>query len=421
MQKKLIAVAVAGLLSGAAFADNVTVYGAVDATYDNVKATGATGGFTGSAAAAANANYQSRGRTTMNSSFIGFKGAESMGNGLTAVFQIESGVNENAGATNTCATNCGISGTSTNGWANRDTMIALAGGFGIVAAGNLTGPARALGAMMDPNSGDTGIGSNAALIGKLGGGAGAGYVDNRFSNTLAYISPTFGGFSAVVAYVPNENRSSNAAGAQPAVDTSAYTVGLNLAMGPVTGGFAWTEIKDKGTAGFGPVSTDTTVAAIAANVPLAVAIDKFTNYRLGVKYDFGMGTVGLLADQTKANVHGLSGLGLSDEVKQTVFYIPVTFTFGQSKIIGQYGQAGKLTNALGDGNEFKARHLMVGYEYALSKRTLLKAVYSQIDNKKLASYDYLYGVSNPNTTATTNGVGAGADPKGISLGIRHSF
>jgi predicted porin len=395
MQKKLIAIAVAGLVSGAAFAaDNVTVYGVVDGTYDNVKATGAT--------TATGLNYQSRGRTTMNSSYIGFKGAESMGNGLTAVFQIESGVGENAGATNTMAA-------STYGWANRDTMAALAGGFGVVAFGNLTGPARALGATMDPNSGDTGIGSNAALIGKLGGGAGASYTDNRFANAIAYISPSMGGATIVFAYVPNENRSATVNGASSATDTSAYTLGVNFAGGPVTAGGAWTEIKDKGTAGFGPVNTNSTVGA--------APIDKYDNYRLAGKFDFGMGTVGLMLDQTKATVHGVSG-----DVKQTVLYVPVTFKVGAGTIIGQFGQAGKLTNPLGaDGNDFKAQHLMIGYEHALSKRTTVKALYSQITNKSLASYDYLYGVSNPNGTGTTNGVGAGADPRGFSVGMRHSF
>jgi predicted porin len=322
-----------------------------------------------------------------------------MGNGLTAVFQIESGVGENAGATNTI-------GASTYGWANRDTMIALAGGFGIVAAGNLTGPARALGASLDPNTGDTGIGSNAALIGKFGGGSGAGYFDNRFSNALAYISPSMGGATVVLAYVPNENRSATTAAGVTAVDTSGYTAGVTYAGGPVTVGGAWTLVKDKGN-GL-TLNTNSTVGA--------APIEKATNIRVGGKFDFGMGTVGLLYDNNKATVHG------AGDVKQTVIYVPVTFTVGQGKIIGQYGVAGKLTNPLGaDGNDFKAQHVMVGYEHTLSKRTIVKALYSQVTNKNLASYDFLYGVSAPNTTGTGLGASAGADPKGFSVGLRHSF
>jgi predicted porin len=391
MQKKLIALAVSGLVSGAAFAQaNVTVYGAMDGTYDNVKATGAT--------AAAGANYETRGRITANSSFIGFKGAETFG-GLTAVFQIESGVGENGGATNTV-------GATSYGWANRDTYVALAGGFGTVAIGTLTAPARAYGAAMDVNAGATGIGSNAALIGKLGGGGGAGYFDQRFANAIAYISPTIGGFSAIVGYVPNENRSSNT-GAGSTVNTSGYTIGLNLAMGPVSANYGWTKLKDKGTVGFGPLNTG--IGAVAA-------IESATNNRLVGKYNFGMGTVGLLLDQSKAHTPG------GTDLKQTVVYVPVTFTVGEGKIIAQYGQAGELkNNAALDGKLYKARHLMVGYEHSLSKRTIVKALYSQITNKDSATYDFLYGVSAPNSTAPSLGVAAGSDPRGFSVGIRHSF
>ena len=57
MQKKLIALAVAGLgLSGAAFAQsNVTVYGIFDASFESVKASGA---------AAAGANRESFSRVS---------------------------------------------------------------------------------------------------------------------------------------------------------------------------------------------------------------------------------------------------------------------------------------------------------------------------------------------------------------------
>lgn len=66
MQKKIIALAVAGLMSGAAFAQsNVTVYGVVDLGQAWVKTDGAV---------AANKDQDSVGRLDNNSSHIGFKG-----------------------------------------------------------------------------------------------------------------------------------------------------------------------------------------------------------------------------------------------------------------------------------------------------------------------------------------------------------
>ena len=144
MQKKLIALAVAGLASTAAFAQsNVTVYGVMDATYDYVGASQST----------AATKVKNDSRVSANSSYLGFKGAEDLGNGLKAVFQIEGNLfNDNAG-----------------GWdgSARDTYVGLTGGFGTVVAGTLTAAARGLGAKVDVNAGSTGIGYQSALYARL--------------------------------------------------------------------------------------------------------------------------------------------------------------------------------------------------------------------------------------------------------------
>ncbi|HEX8964708.1 MAG TPA: porin [Rhodocyclaceae bacterium] len=398
MQKKLIALAIAGL-SGAAFAQsNVTIYGVMDGTYDNVSATGATNGAAGN-------NYQSRGRTTMNSSYVGFKGVESLGNGLAVAFQVETAVGENAGATNTVAG-------STYGWANRDTYVGLAGGFGTIAFGNLTAPARALGAAMDVNSGATGIGANTALLGKFFGGSGAGYFDQRFSNAIAYISPTMGGFSGVLAYVPNENRGKDVASGTAQTNTTGWTLGLNYNNGPIMVGYAWTQIKDADNNNVAGSGLALTTGIGAANIV------KATNNRLAAKYNFGAGTVGLMWDQNKATAAGAAAA----DYKGTGWFLPVTFNVGSGKIIGQYGKVNNPSGTLvAAGTDYSAKQFTLGYEYSMSKRTILKAVYSQITNSTNATYDFLYGVSAPNTTGPGAGVSAGADPRGISIGLRHSF
>jgi predicted porin len=429
MQKKLIAVAVAGLVSGAAFAQsNVTIYGVADATYDNVTATGASNTYDGGEGASSLRGLPNRGRTTFNSSYIGFKGAESLGNGLTAVFQFETGIGENAGAFN-------MNGTpSSYGWANRDTMVAIAGGFGTLAAGNLTGPTRLLGSVMDPNAGATGIGANTALLGKLGGGSGAGYFDQRIANGIAYISPTFGGFYGVIAYAPNENRGYDGDPKNGQPNTSAWTFGGVYGNGPILAGLTYTNVKDANADSDGSGFTPSTALGDAYGGytgagGTATPISKIDNIRAAFKYDFGMATVGIIYDRTKANVSLAGGVSAA----QTVWYIPVTVKLGNGKLIAQYGQAGNVTGSLTDAYNdngwcadssdcnYKAKHFMIGYEYNLSKRTMVKALWSQITNQKDASYDFLYGVSNPNSTSYAAGLNAGADPKGLSVGIRHSF
>jgi predicted porin len=137
MQKKLIALAIAGL-SGAAFAQsNVTIYGVADATFDIINVSG------GSAALSGNTpNFT---RVSTNGSRLGFKGTENLGNGLSALFQFESNANFDSG---------GALGTS------RDSFVGLSGDFGKVILGNLSTPTRAFSALLDVNAGNDGIGTN---------------------------------------------------------------------------------------------------------------------------------------------------------------------------------------------------------------------------------------------------------------------
>jgi len=79
MQKKLIALAVAGLASSAAFAQsNVQIFGTLRPSYDFVSAKDAAGN-----------KISSLSTMNSNSSTIGFKGEEALGNGLKAIFSLE--------------------------------------------------------------------------------------------------------------------------------------------------------------------------------------------------------------------------------------------------------------------------------------------------------------------------------------------
>ncbi|MBP8264975.1 MAG: porin [Zoogloea sp.] len=393
MQKKLIALAVAGLASTGAFAQaNVTVYGVADASFDVVKTSNAA------------SDLGNTTRVSTNSSLIGFKGAEALGNGLTAVFQYESGVGfDNAGALG----------------ATRDSFVGVAGGFGTVVLGNLTGPTRALGGAVDVNVGATGIGANSALLGKLGnnlvnttdsngnyagGGACArsstctSIFDTRWKNAVAYVSPTFAGLSATVAYVANENKTFHNVGVD-AANTTGYDAGLKYANGPV-------------------------MAAVTYNA-VSLGNDAGTNvsdFRVGGVYDFGMASVRALFDRARANHFGGSS------VSQNVFGLGGTFNVTPAgKLLAQAYFARDL-KVDGSSNGFKdtgAKLFEIGYEHSLSKRTMLKAVYAHLNNDDGAAYDF--GINAVGVGAVASGVPAtggnatGATVQGIQLGLRHTF
>src|SRR5260370_25519674 len=90
---------------------NVQIYGTLNADFESVKATGSSG-----------TNFPSRNRVTSNSSNLGFRGTEDLGQGLRAFFQLESAVNLH-------------SGTQSGFWAPRNSGVGLQGGSGQVLLG----------------------------------------------------------------------------------------------------------------------------------------------------------------------------------------------------------------------------------------------------------------------------------------------
>ena len=397
MQKKLIALAVAGLASTAAFAQsNVTIYGVADATFDVVRASGATNAASSATATnpAPNENLGSMTRISTNSSLIGFKGAEDLGNGLKAVFQFESGVSFDGGNTTALST-------------SRDSYAGLTGGFGSVLAGNLTGPTRALGASMDVFAGATGIGANNGLLGKLGNNltrttdansalntantcarsAGCtSLFDTRWKNSVAYVSPNLSGLTLTAVYVANENKTQEGVVAASEANTKGYDLGANYKNGPITAGLTYNQAK------------------LGNNLDT-----KVSDVRLAGAYDFGVASVRVIYDRTKAD--DLSATLSS--IKQNVWGIGGTYNVtANGKIVGQYYKASDVKGS-GNNSETGAKLFALGYEHSLSKRTLLKATYSRLKNDDRAAYDY--GVNAVGLNAN------GVTLSGVQVGLRHSF
>ena len=399
MQKKLIALAVAGLASTAAFAQsNVTIYGVADATFDVVRA---------SSSFTSGDDLGSMTRVSTNSSLIGFKGAEDLGNGLKAVFQFESGVSFDAGS---------------NLATNRDSYVGLTGGFGSVLAGRLTGPTRALGASMDVFAGATGIGANNGLLGKMGNDltrsvdgntalSGSttcgrsttcnGLFDTRFNNSIAYVSPNLSGLTLTAVYVANENKTqdknngvTSVLAVQPTAgnagtaaagefNSKGYDLGAKYQNGPILAGLTYSKVKLGDTAD-----------------------QQASDLRLAGAYDFGVASVRVIYDRTK-----MEGSGFDN--KQNVWGIGGTYNVtANGKVVGQFYKASDVKGTDAEGNT-GAKLFALGYEHSLSKRTLLKATYSRLKNEDNARYDY--GV---------NAVGLNADGatlSGVQVGLRHSF
>lgn len=376
MQKKFIALAVAGLVSGAAFAQsNVTVYGVADATFEFA---------TISDSVTSGSNVGTQTRVNSNSSLIGFKGEEALGNGLKAIFQIETGLALDSNA-------------ATLGGA-RDTFVGLNGGFGTVKLGNVTGPTRALGNAVDMNAGATGPGANSSIIGKpqgfnaTGAQSGFGTFDTRLANSIAYVSPSFGGVNVSAVYSSGENRTTDATATASQMDSRTYDLGATYSNGPIFAGLTYGKVDNKREGAF-------------------TGADEASIWRLAGAYTLPAGhKVAALYEQNRLET-GVAGV--RTEVKQNTWGLGGKFMVTPAGgLIAQYYRANDASGTAANNNTGAALYEL-GYEHSLSKRTMLKASYTQLNNKSGAAFAFGNGA--------TGGVTAGADLRVIAAGIRHAF
>lgn len=379
MQKKIIALAIAGLASTAAFAQsNVTVYGVVDLGQAWVKSSGNT--------ANANVDQDTVGRLDSNSSYIGFRGTEDLGNGLKALFQYETGFD--------ASTAGGLNG-------GRDTYVGLTGGFGTLVMGNLTHPLRAMGAKVELLPGAAGFGSMASVTGTINhpvlGETQTG-ADNRASNAIAYVSPNFSGLTATVAYVNGERRRSTTQNVATATGESEngkqYQFALQYANGPlwVAGGYHRTIDLAAATVGGG---VDARVWRLAATYDLP------TNTKLTALYD-------------NTRVDGPTAVPTTD-AKRSAWSVGVAQAFGANTVGLEYGRRGQ-TNVNGVDPKDAAKIWTAMYSYSLSKRTQVHARYSKLTNESAAQANFYLNNVNNNLAGA-----AGSDFTGYMVGLRHSF
>ena len=402
MQKKLLAVAVAGaLVAPAAFAQtSVTISGALNLWYESAAATGATAGSASDA--------KSRDRIVDGAgSNIRFTVVEDIGGGMQAFGQVESAVFNNADTRN----NALGAGAVTGGWGNRNSGVGLrSNAWGEILMGvwdlhyheHYAADSHILRGTSNSNS-----------LGLLNTFGGAGVtIGARYSNVIRYQSPSWSGFNFRLAYArPTDGVPPNAAGTiSDDKKNRVFNFAPSYSAGPLFLGYSYLQDKDLVT------------AAVTTPVAIPAAVAKVTSHRFMGAYTLPMGfKVGFIYDRSKLDV---TIPGSTGDLKRDVWVIPVAFVTGPHQIHAQYSKAkawkGAVTpfsTVIGTTtvteNDTGARMISVGYQYDLSKRTNLHVTYSQIRNDAAAAYDFF--------SAPVGSVSPGADPRVYSIGLRHAF
>src|SRR5262245_56249829 len=183
MQKKLIALAVAGLASTAAFAQsNVTIYGVLQPSYDMMSQNNGAPDFN---------------EMSWNNTRIGFKGEEALGNGLKAIFQIESKVS---------ITQRGEDGGDPESLlASRDSWVGLAGGFGSITFGNHQSAYVRTSASYDPFADTIGDYNNImGLMFDVTAPEADDFFNKRRNRSIYYTSPNMSGVVFTYSHAMNE-------------------------------------------------------------------------------------------------------------------------------------------------------------------------------------------------------------------------
>lgn len=394
MQKKIIALAVAGLASTAAFAQtNVTIYGSVDAGYS----------YRWDAENRTTGNHSRSSIDTGNSAGnrLGFKGTEDLGNGLKAVFLLEQGFNFDTGAQGQGGRMFG-----------RQAYVGLTGGFGTAVAGRLYTPHFSFVSGIDPFAAGT-VGQYRNVWGNtgnvLGGGAAsaANLLDpTRVDNAVAYISPNFGGFDVTVAY-------SNSA----AVDDNATTTVTSENNGENAKNNTVYALLAKYSAG--PVLVGLNVHRIAASSTntIATGIKSVDNYTLGGTFD-----AKVVKLHAVAGYNQVSAIGQKTDGSYSNYLVGLTAPVGKAVLKASVNYSdfnGQSSAALKGGS---ATQYAFGADYNLSKRTNLYAAYALIDSQSARS-STVAGTGDATANGNASSVTNANNPfqQGMTVGIRHQF
>ena len=308
MKKTILALAVLGTFAGVASAQSgLTLSGQVDA-----------------GVVRENGDWTMRGAASSRNN-ISFSGREDLGNGLAAGFYLNHRFDITSGTVNSAPTRAGATQFWRQGWVQLDSA------FGDIRLGRMLGPLQDFNGRYEPwDGGDT-------VASVHTGGLVAGSVDSRYSDSIYYRTPSFGGFKlhAMIA-------SSDDQGTGP-VDERPAGIGGEFKSGPISAALAYDrnqqDLKTIGAYG---------------------------------KYDFGVAAA-MFQYERADNLDG------SFDDKGTRWSVGATAPLGAAILKIGYGQQNdKIVN-----ND-KVKKFGIGAEYYLSKRTFLYSDLAKLKGDSLS-------------------------------------
>ncbi|MGN6457360.1 MAG: porin [Achromobacter mucicolens] len=375
MKKTLLAAALLAGFAGVAQAEtSVTLYGIIDTGLGYNKISGGTDAQNGSRFGMING--------VQNGSRWGLRGSEDLGDGLRAVFQLESGFDSG-------------NGTSAQGGRlfGRQATVGLASdSWGQLDFGRQTNIASKYFGSIDPfgagfGQANIGVGMSAANT-------------QRYDNMVMYQTPSFSGFQFGVGYsFSADDTKGSETGFKTADNTRAITTGLRYVNGPLNVALSYDQLNASNR--LPTASTDATPRMYALGgsydfevVKLALAYARTTD-----GWFAGQGTATSTIGGGSSSVNFGNNL-FADGFKANSYLVGLSAPIGgASNIFGSWQRVDPSNDKL-TGDDSNMNIYSLGYTYDLSKRTNLYAYGSYAKN-----YAFLDGLK---STA-------------VGVGVRHRF
>lgn len=375
MKKTLIAFAALTAIAGAAQAQStVTLYGVAD-VYAGQKSTTVGGVKLKQTVVDSNG---------LNTSRFGFRGTEDLGSGLKAIFTMEAGLLLDTGASNQ----------NGGGLFSRQAFVGLSGNFGTATLGRQYTAFDALRAGTNNSYDATYFATTLRVFNN-----GVADYASRASNSFAYASPVYSGFSGAFVLAGGEDKSATVKASR----NNSFHV--KYANGPLLVGYAYQNEK------FNANTSATILNNINALTGNTQTGDRTYNLFAG-SYDFGVAKITggyQTAKQERSSPTTPAAAALTNgNGKDKEYQFGVSAPFGAATIAAGY------TRSKADNSDRRATGYSLLGTYDLSKRTRLYAGGVSEKYSGSTGFSAVSGAS----TATVAGL---TRSSGVVAGVRHAF
>ena len=332
---------------------------------------------------------------------LGFKGSESLGGSLKAIWQVETQLNTSANESGSSSVKL------------RNTFVGLSGNWGTVLLGRHDTPYKISTGKLDAQADRISDYNNI-----MGNANGATIFDERAPQTIAYISPNFSGFHAAAAYIEHKFNEEESSGQLVVCRTNANTAPGECENDDENRAWSLMGMWESGNwfvSGAWERHYGANFQAVTGN-PVANGDEWVQAYKAGLGWKPGNWKLGLVVERIDDD--------LSDSPNdRTAGYGTVSYKFGKNVVTGSVGRAGdsedETCGQFGTSScDDNATNYSLSLDHNFSKRTTVYAAFSYMDNDD----DGTYGLNSGSQLG--DGYGAkrhGDDPRALSLGIIHKF